>query len=557
MSLTRSILDSVFSRLARGHARRQYRKFIRETAAAVQVQEQVLRAKLRLNADSDFGRSHQFARIQSYDDFTAAVPVQSYGDIQPYVDRVMGGDQRALLGPTQKVLMFAMTSGSTDHPKYVPVTSGFLREYRRGWSVFGIKALLDHPSGFGRPILQIVSSMDDHRSPSGLPCGAISGLLANSQRGIVRRFYLIPPFVGEIVDPDARYYTIMRLAVPQNVGWVVTASPATPLKLARIAHRCAERLIRDVHDGTLTPVGELPSPIRRRLAARLGRDPQAARRLQQLLDLHGELLPKHYWGLAFMANWTGGTLGLYLRDFPHYFGDTPVRDIGLLATEGRVSIPLEDATPAGVLDVGGSFFEFCEQDVDPNGPNVVSRCHELDIGGVYRVIMTTSAGFYRYDLGDYVKVRGYTGQAPVLEFLHRGAHVSSITGEKLTEWQAVKAMEGTLARSHVSYADFILSPVWGDPPYYRLHVETKIEVSAGWAKALDDELSQLNMEYASKRTSGRLGPIELNVVEQGLLARVDASRRNTQSDANEQFKRQYLFTHPGDDDTLLEPRTEG
>ena len=94
MSLTRSILDSVFSRLARGHARRQYRKFIRETAAAVQVQEQVLRAKLRINADSDFGRSHQFARIQSYDDFTAAVPVQSDGKAMTYA--ALAEDQSAI-----------------------------------------------------------------------------------------------------------------------------------------------------------------------------------------------------------------------------------------------------------------------------------------------------------------------------------------------------------------------------------------------------------------------------------------------------------------------------
>ena len=94
------------------------------------------------------------------------------------------------------------------------------------------------------------------------------------------------------------------------------------------------------------------------LRPRLAPDPGRARQLETIVAEHGALLPKHYWNLAFIANWTGGTMGLYLRDFPHYFGEVPVRDIGLLASEGRVSIPIEDGTPAGIVDVVSHFFEF-------------------------------------------------------------------------------------------------------------------------------------------------------------------------------------------------------
>ena len=46
----------------------------------------------------------------------------------------------------------------------------------------------------------------------------------------------------------------------------------------------------------------------------------------------------------------GGSVGPYLHQLREFSGDTFVRDLGLLASEGRMSIPLEDGTSSGVLD---------------------------------------------------------------------------------------------------------------------------------------------------------------------------------------------------------------
>jgi hypothetical protein len=356
----------------------------------------------------------------------------------------------------------------------------------------------------------------------------------------------------------------MRFAVPRDVGWVVTASPATPVKLARTVTTHAERLIRDIHDGTLRPPSDVPNHIHQTLVARLSPDSITAQRLSAIVERNGELLPRDYWKLAFLANWTGGTLGLHLRDFPRYFEDTPVRDIGLLATEGRVSIPLEDSTPAGVLDVAGSFFEFIDADADAADPSAVHRCHELVMDHEYRVVMTTSAGFYRYDIGDRVRVRGYWGEAPIVEFLHRGAHVSSVTGEKLTEWQVTSAFDRVSQAAQIEATEFVLAPVWDDPPYYRLHIDRNFASVNQFARLLDEELSRLNLEYSSKRSSGRLGPIVVNRLPDGFFARLDGERGQRRSApssspqgsralrliVNEQYKHQYLYIKPGDDECL-------
>ncbi len=541
-----SWLDAVSGHVARAHARVQYERFVRLCKDAVGVQERVLRRRIAAHADSAFGREHGFERIRSYADFVARVPIRTYEELQPYVERMVRGETSALLGRGERVLMFAMTSGSTDQPKYVPVTAEFLRSYRCGWNVFGVKALLDHPEGFLRPILQVVSPMDERRTELGVPCGSISGLLAGTAKRVVRRFYVVPRETGEIEDPEARYYTIMRFAVPCDVGWMVTASPATPIKLARAASAHAEKLIRDIHDGTLRPPGA-GGDVAAGLGGRLHPQPDVARRLSSILDIHGELLPRHYWNLAFLANWTGGTLGLHLADFPKYYGDTPVRDIGLLATEGRVSIPLEDSTAAGVLDVGSSFFEFVDAEADGSDADCVHRCEDLTVGAEYRVVLTTAAGFFRYDLGDRVVVRGYRGRAPIVEFLHRGAHVSSVTGEKLTEWQVTTAFERVGQALQLKETSFVLAPVWGDPPYYRLHVDGVATNGTALVQGVDRELKQLNVEYASKRSSGRLGMIELNGLPSGYLEGMNLLRQSRQGSAREQFKHQYLYTRPGAD----------
>lgn len=548
------MLDRAAFRIARCHAERVYRRFVDAVRDGVRVQAQVLRAKLRRNSESDFGRRYGLSRVDGAADLARKVPVLTYEAFEPYIARVKHGDSGALLGRGQRVHMFALTSGTTDEPKFIPVTDTFLQEYRRGWNAFGIKALLDHSSGFLRPIVQISSRMDESRTEAGIPCGAITGLMAGTQKRLVRKYYATPRCLAEIGDPAAKYYAAMRLAVPRDVAFMITASPSTQLKLVRSADDHREQLVRDIRDGTLSSSFDVPSDVRARLRPRLRPDRDSARRLERVITEHGALLPRHYWNLAFIANWTGGTMGLYLRDFPHYFGDTPVRDIGLLASEGRITIPVDDHTPAGILDVESHYFEFIPRDeVDEPKPTSL-RCHELEVGQEYYVLMSTSSGFWRYHIGDLVRVADYAGQAPVLEFLSKGAHACSLAGEKLTEHQVVLAMQRVTRALPTKLENFVLAPKWSDPPYYVLHAETVasdgVPPCEDLAAKVDRSLSSVNMEYAQRRRSDRLGPVALNLLPSGYLSRLDHQHAEARRKGNEQFKHRYLYCRPGEDESF-------
>jgi hypothetical protein len=546
-----TLIDRAMYVVARGHAQRVYDQFIKATQRAVAVQERVLAGHIRRNADTDFGRDHHFDRVRSVEDLRRQLPILTYEDHEPYIERVRNGQINALFGGRQRVHMFALTSGTSDRPKHIPVTDEFLKAYRRGWNAFGIKALLDHPQAFLRGIVQITSRMDESLSPAGIPCGAITGLMAATQKRLVRKYYVAPQCLAQIDDPAAKYYTIMRLAVASDVAFTITASPATQLKLARAADEHREQLIRDIHDGTLWPGLPVPDRVRDILKPRLRADRVRARELDSLATSHGALLPRHYWQLAFIANWTGGTMGLYLQDFPRYFGDVPVRDIGLLASEGRISIPVQDHTPAGILDVESHFFEFVPADrIDEVNPPAMS-CHQLDVGQEYFVLLTTASGLYRYHIGDLVRVTGYSGQAPIVEFLSKGAHTCSLAGEKLTEYQVMQAMARAAEQTKNRMANFVLAPRWGHPPFYVLHADAPAPpgeaIRADLAVELDAQLCITNIEYASRRRSERLGPIRLNLLPTGFLADLDHRQAESRRKGNEQFKHRYLYCRPGED----------
>ena len=261
-------------------------------------------------------------------------------------------------------------------------------------------------------------------------------------------------------------------------------------------------------------------------------------------------------------------MGLYLQDFPEYFGDVPVRDVGLMASEGRVTIPIEDGTPAGILDVTGQYVEFIPRDdVESASPRTL-RSHELEVGGEYFLLLTTSSGLYRYSLGDLVRCTGWFHAAPMLEFLNKGEHTCSLAGEKLTEHQVLLAMDAAARRLGCAVRNFILSPHWDRPPRYVLHLEPvsaavaarpggggmegrgENGIEASLAAALDEQLRGVNVEYAGKRDSQRLGGVAVKVLPRGFLEGWDHRQAERRRKGNEQYKHQYLLCRPGDDAEL-------
>jgi hypothetical protein len=469
------------------------------------------------NARTEFGRRHGFDRVRSVDDYRTAVAPNTYETLAPWIERVKAGESNVLTADDP--LLFATTSGTTGAAKYIPVTPSYLREYSHGIHVHTYRLFSDFPDILEGGVLLSSSNDEEGRTAGGVPYGAISGYLTRTQPAALRRFFVVPYDICRVKDIVAKYYLTLRHALAADIRCMVTPNPSSLLLLAEHMRTHADELIEDIRRGTVNPA-YLPAGAGPGLRAGLVADTRRAADLAARVRSSGRLLPADAWpNLRVISCWKGGTMPLYLRKLPGHFGDVPVRDLGYMASEGRGATPLVNSGAAGVLNVSSHFFEFvpaAERD-DP-APGFLTA-EELEADQEYFVFLTTSAGLYRYDLNDLVRVVDFYRNTPVIEFVRKGQGISSITGEKLTEAQVTAALLDVVERGGYDLDHVTASVEWGEPPCYALYCETAgawpADLGRRFLHDVDAALSARNIEYEAKRASRRLAMPVLKRVATG------------------------------------------
>jgi hypothetical protein len=177
------------------------------------------------------------------------------------------------------------------------------------------------------------------------------------------------------------------------------------------------------------------------------------------------------------------------KKFPH----AKIQPKGLLSTEGFVTIPYDGEN---VLAYRSHFYEFRDG-------GDVRLAHELDIGRRYEVVITTGGGLTRYATEDIVEVKGYRGQAPILEFIGRASHISDHFGEKLNEIFVRERLQRALR--DVPHAFAMLAC---DGNAYVLYLESEAPIDVA---ALDASLRESH-HYDLARRLGQLTPLRLHRV---------------------------------------------
>jgi hypothetical protein len=175
----------------------------------------------------------------------------------------------------------------------------------------------------------------------------------------------------------------------------------------------------------------------------------------------------------------------------------------------------------------------------------VLEAHELSEGGRYYILPTTWFGLYRYQIHDLVRCAGFHNKTPLIEFLSKGSLFSNLTGEKLSEYQVTQAVAQSLRELDLALTAYSVAPCWDDEqPYYGLFVEQGDADEGGLrrlAARLDERLRQVNIEYAAKRESLRLGPVRPEWVAAGFWQRWDRERLKRTGGTAEQYKRPCLI----------------
>lgn len=494
----------------------EYWKFKRDLENPMRVQHERLMHILRSNQNTDYGRKYRFREIKSIEQFQRQVPIIDYKALKDDVYRMTRGEGNILT--YQNPDFFLITSGTTGDPKYIPVTPDFAKEYHSNLCFLNL--LRQYPKiAYCNSILAIVT-MDEGVTPSGLPVGASSGYLYRKQSRLVQLSYALPYQVFSIEDWDTKYYTILRMSIEKPIRLLVTNNPSTLIVLAKKAIELQERLLTDLERGILDPDQAIPLPLRRTLERRLRPNPNRAGQLRAGLNSKGgKLDPRTLWpDLQAISCWVDGPAHFYLPQVKQFYGDTPIHNLGYLASEGRGSIPV-DGDGNEVLAIQSHFFEFIPTEARLNAAPTVLTCDQLEAGKDYYIIFTASNGLYRYLINDVVQVKGFRKRTPVIQFSHKAGNAFDFTGEKLYETQVELGMEQARQNVEMPVVDYTVIPTCGDPPFYRLVVECGPEVGPktldNLVKELESALIRGNISYAGKLSSKIIGPLQVMTLPPG------------------------------------------
>ncbi len=530
-----------------------YSHLLQASKVPQEAQAKVLRRILAANAETRFGKHHGFARINGIDDYRRAVPVQSYEDLRPLIERQELTSERCLTW--EQPVYFHRTSGTVGAPKDIPITEPGLRRIRHHQKIFayvvsrGSKAL-------GGKVFAITGQAIEGTMPGGTSFGSASGLLYQSQSSLVRSRYVLPPELSDIDDYEARYLAMATYGLSEpSVTCVATANPSTLVRLLSLINGNPDVILRAIADGHLPDTVSLPSGPKRKPLANARRADQLARQL----GATGRLSYRDIWpGLRAVMTWTGGSCGVPLATLAGSLPrDAKVIELGYVASEvlGTVNIDAERNTCLPTLL--DTVFEFAERQNWEDGGATFLCLHELEAGRDYYVFVTTADGLYRYNMNDIVRVTGRVNETPVLTFIQKGKGVTNITGEKLYEAQAIEAVMATLGDRGVN-PDFFIMLADQRNAGYTLYVEANSPgdgVGPDLSDNVDKRLRSLNVEYDGKRASGRLVPVTMRWLRSG-AGDAYRAKRVAEGQRDAQFKYlhlQYVHECSFDFDAFVEP----
>jgi hypothetical protein len=490
----------------------------RELAEPQRTRGRVLSELVGANADTVFGREHNFKAVKDWRHYRDAVPIRTYDELAPWIDRAAGGERNVL--SADDPVVFFMSSGSTGDSKKIPVTREFMRRgffppFYAAWATFAEHfpdVLADDNSTLNLkfdPVSRTATtgSGRPHLGASQVDFGKAFGEPLSAEPGSRAVWGELPVPVGD-TDYLDKAYLRLRLAVEHDVRCVIGINPAMVAAVPYQLNQWWPRIVKDLRDGTLAG-RRYGSPA-----------PERAAELERLAGRSGTLLPAHVWpNFRLLYCWTTGLASLYLPHLAAGFGpEVMALPAPVAASEGFVAVGTDRHPTACTPALGAAFQEFAPADTPLRPDSPTMSFEELETGKEYHVVLSHIGGLYRYALGDVVRVVDRRHGMPRVCYAGRNT-TSDVAGEALRESHIVTALRRALESGGLAARNATCRPVDPDgpeAPRYEFALSPVQTLSAGeitsLGTALDDALRAGSAGYASARDSGRLGDPVLHVL---------------------------------------------
>lgn len=450
-----------------------------ETYATIpgQLQHDVLMRLVAQAAHTEWGIQHHYAGIHSYEDFSRFVPVQTYEDVKPYIERMRHGERDVLW--KGQVRWYAKSSGTTnDKSKFIPVSPEGLQD--------------THYAGGKDCVASYLLNNPDSRFFSG------KGLILGGSHA--PNYNLKDSLVGDL-----------SAILIQNVNPLVNYIRVPKKEIALLAdfEEKRDRIARSTIHANVTNLSGVPSwmlSVLKRVLEITGKD--------SLEQVWPNLEVFFHGGVAFTP-YREQYKQLIRSDRMHYVETYN-------ASEGFFGVQTDPTTQSMTLMLDyGVFYEFLPMEEFGKPDPTVVPLEGVELGKNYAMLISTSSGLWRYMLGDTVR---FTHKHPYkFVITGRTKHFINAFGEELIVDNAEKGLEVACAGTGAQVLDYTAAPVFMDADAKCRHqwlVEFAVMPDSleRFARILDESLQQINSDYEAKRYKNiTLQALELVVARPNLF----------------------------------------
>lgn len=422
----------------------------------LKTQEKVLFSLLSQAKDTEYGRLYHFQNIKSYKDFNQNIPIVTYEDFEPFIEKARQGN--ANVSWPGKIKHFAKSSGTTNaKSKFIPISDESLKNchYKAGKDLLAIYINNHKDSNlFKFKNLRLGGSAELYES-FGTKFGDLSAILIENLPFWVERTTTPSKKVSLMSEWESKLKAIISEVKKENVG-SLTGVPSWMMVL-----------------------------------------------LQRILKDTGKSSVKELWPNLEVFFHGGISFTPYREQYRQLIG----KDIRYYeiynASEGFFGIQDRFGSDEMLLMLDyGIFYEFIPME-DFGTPNTKAIClKDVELDKNYAVVISTNGGLWRYLIGDTIK---FTNLSPFrFKISGRTKHYINAFGEELmidnVETALSKACEATSAK----ITDYTGAPIYMKDEESGAH-EWMIEFSTEpndfehFCLLFDETLKAINSDYEAKR----------------------------------------------------------
>lgn len=493
-----------------------YDSMVEMTKDPMRYNTELLMRMLDDNKDTEYGRKYGFADIKSVAEFQERVPLTTFDDYAGYVYRMTEGGESGLIS-AYNIAHYAKTSGTMGNPKRIPVSDRAMGVMNRYNMQLRTKVICD-AIGFdwaNPPYLNLIESQLTTLK-NGATYGAISAKVIG-QMGDYLPMLMTSPLEALVPDPktNTRYLHARFALMNPEITSMGFSFSSILLELMQYIESEWEMLVDDIEKGTIDESVKMPADVRASVLGKIQPMPERAAQLREIFSqgFDEPIMPKIWPNLTiFSGVATGGFATYYNKLRQRYAGDgVRLFYVGLNASEGILSVPMDVDCPDSVLIPDSVFYEFIP--IDSEDPGDIVTIDGVEVGKTYEIVITNQSGFYRYRIRDAVKVTGMYNNTPMIQFQYRIDQTISVLGEKTTELVLRGVAEHVERELGYSMEDF---SVFGDvdsvPMRYVMLMEATLLEGldpGAVAAELDKGLCEGNPSYGDKVAKGMLDHLRL------------------------------------------------